>query len=145
VGKDVTIDAAVGTRETTQGSTQQSSGLSVGLGGAVAQAANGVMASAQRARDVSDDRLAALHAAQAAYGVKDAASALGAGGLQGATPDNPNGLSLQLGIGASSASSRTQTYDEQAFGSRISSAGHVTITATGGDLNLIGSHVGRKC
>lgn len=40
VGKDVTIDAAIGTQDTTQTYKQQQAGLTLGLGGVVANAVN---------------------------------------------------------------------------------------------------------
>ncbi|QAU23751.1 hypothetical protein EO087_06945 [Dyella sp. M7H15-1] len=141
VGKDVTIDASVGTQDTTQTYKQQQAGLTLGLGGAVADAMNSTYASAERGNQVKDDRLKALYAAQAAYSASDALGMAGISLGQAATKDtNPNGINLQLGIGASSASSTT-THDETAYGSHIRSHGDVTIAATGGDLNLIGSQI----
>lgn len=54
------------------------------------------------------------------------------------------GIGIGIGIGASSATSTTSkatTHDETAYGSRILSNGDVTIAATGGDLNVIGSQI----
>ncbi|WP_425479304.1 hemagglutinin repeat-containing protein, partial [Xanthomonas bromi] len=65
--------------------------------------------------------------------------AAAADGAQGAA--NATGVSLRLGIGASSSSSKTSTHEETNGGSRILSNGDVTIAATGGDLNLIGSKI----
>jgi filamentous hemagglutinin len=144
VGKDVTIDAAVGTQDTTQTYKQQQAGLTLGLGGAVANAVSSAYASAERGSQVSDDRLKALYAAQAAYSASDALGFAQGGLLNGATKDNPTsqqGVTLQLGIGGSSASSTTTTHDETAYGSYLRSAGDITIAATGGDLNIIGSQV----
>ncbi|QAU24938.1 hypothetical protein EO087_13840 [Dyella sp. M7H15-1] len=142
VGKDVTIDAAVGTQDTTQTYKQQQAGLTLGLGGAVADAMNSAYASAERGNQVQDDRLKALYAAQAAYSASDALGMAGTSLGQAATKtDNPNGINLQLGIDASSASSSTTTHDETAYGSHIRSHGDVVIAATGGDLNIIGSQV----
>ncbi|HET7329512.1 hemagglutinin repeat-containing protein [Dyella sp.] len=144
VGKNVTIDAAVGTQDTTQSYKQQQAGLTLGLGGAVANAVNSAYASAERGSQVSDDRLKALYAAQAAYSASDALGFAQGGVLNGATKDNPQsqqGVTLQLGIGASSANSTTTTHDETAYGSHIRSNGDVTIAATGGDLTLIGSQI----
>ncbi|TNY25480.1 hypothetical protein BV497_13675 [Fulvimonas soli] len=58
------------------------------------------------------------------------------------TQDNANGINLQVGIGGSTASSETRTHDETSEGSAIRSQGDVTIAATGGDLNIVGSTVG---
>ncbi len=47
----------------------------------------------------------------------------------------------RIGLGVSSASSSTTTHDETAYGSHIRSNGDVTIAATGGNLNIIGSQI----
>jgi len=57
VGKNVTIDAAVGTTDTTQTTKQSSSGLTLSLGGAAVSAVTAVAASAHRGSQVQDDRL----------------------------------------------------------------------------------------
>lgn len=62
-----------------------------------------------------------------------------ASGSKGAA--NASGVSLRIGIGASSASAHSDTHDDIAYGSHIQSAGDVTIAATNGDLNVIGSQV----
>ncbi|HVX57589.1 MAG TPA: hemagglutinin repeat-containing protein, partial [Candidatus Saccharimonadales bacterium] len=95
----------------------------------------------QRGGEVKDDRLKALYAAKAAYDAKDLAS-LDPGAYQAASQDNANGINLQVGIDGSTASSETRTHDETSEGSAIRSQGDVTIAATGGDLNLVGSTVG---
>ncbi|GFZ93225.1 hemagglutinin repeat-containing protein [Dyella caseinilytica] len=144
VGKNVTIDAAVGTQDISQTYKQQQSGLTLGLGGAVADAINSAYASAQRGSQVQDSRLQALYAAQAAYSASDALGFAQDGLLNGATqgtPKSQQGVTLQIGLGGSSASSTTTTHDDTTYGSTIRSAGDVTIAATGGDLNLIGSQV----
>jgi filamentous hemagglutinin len=86
--------------------------------------------------EVKDDRLKALYAAQAAYAVSDGYQAATAAGTR-----DDAGVSLRIGVGASSASSETKTHDETAYGSRIHSNGDIAIAATGGDLNIIGSQV----
>ena len=142
VGKNVTIDAAVGTSDTTQTYKQSQAGIHAGLGGALAQVANNVIGDAQRGQQVNDPRLKALYAAKTAYDVDDLSKVAGnAQATQGASDSNPGGISLQIGIGAASASSKTTTHDETAYGSTIKSKGNVTIAATGGDLNVIGSQI----
>jgi len=51
------------------------------------------------------------------------------------------GISLRIGIGASSASTTSATSDEAARGSTIRSNGNISIVATGGNLDVIGSEV----
>lgn len=74
-------------------------------------------------------------------GTGNAMGLQGQTGAQAATSGNTQGVSLRIGIGASSASSKATTYDESAYGSQISSAGNVTVAATHGDLHVIGSQI----
>ena len=143
VGKDVTIDAAVGTQDTMQTYKQQQAGLTLGLGGGLAGVAQGIYGRAQASSHAEDNRVKALYAAQAAYTGYEAynhyQNAAGAAVSEGTGVSQ--GINLRIGIGASSASSSTTTHDETAHGSRINSQGNITIAATGGDLNLIASQV----
>ena len=173
VGQNVTIDAAVGTADSHQTQSLHTGGIMAGLTGGAATAAEQTWAAGQRAGQVSDKRLKALYAAQAAYGARDAyqggqAGAMGAegnavggniardeqgrpimgadghpqaaaSGSQGAA--NASGVSLRIGIGASSASAHSDTHDDLSYASHIRSSGNVTIAATNGDLNVIGSQV----
>ncbi|NYF22157.1 filamentous hemagglutinin [Xanthomonas sp. JAI131] len=151
VGKEVTIAAAENRVDTVQTSKQQSAGLTLGLTGGIVDAAQAVYSTAKRGTEVEDDRLKALYAAKTGYAIQDSmgaiaraqagANALANGeGLKSASGDS--GVSLSIGIGASSASSKTITHEETTGGSRILSDGNVTIAATGGDLNVIGSKIG---
>ncbi|MEB1940148.1 hemagglutinin repeat-containing protein [Xanthomonas campestris pv. campestris] len=161
VGKEVTIAAAENTVDTVQTSKQQSAGITLGLTGGVVDAAQAVYGAAKRSSEVEDDRLKVLYAAKAGYAVSDTvglannglkgydgqavagnatkAGTAAADGAQGAA--NAAGVSLRLGIGASSSSSKTTTHEETTGGSRILSNGDVTIAATGGDLSVIGSKI----
>ncbi|WP_184363695.1 hemagglutinin repeat-containing protein [Xanthomonas euroxanthea] len=161
VGKEVTIAAAENTVDTVQTSKQQSAGITLGLTGGVVNAAQAVYGAAKRGSEVEDDRLKALYAAKAGYAVSDTVGLVGNGlkgyngqavagnttktgaaaadGAQGAA--NAAGVSFRVGIGASSSSSKTTTHEETTGGSRIVSNGDVTIAATGGDLNVIGSKI----
>ncbi|WP_430543252.1 hemagglutinin repeat-containing protein [Xanthomonas sacchari] len=138
VGKDVTIAAVENRVDTVQTSKQQSAGITLGLTGAVVQAAEAAYGATKRGSEVEDSRLQALYAAKAGYAVKDSVDAYQAADAQGA---QMGGVSLRIGIGASSASSKTVTHEETTGGSRILSDGNVTIAATGGDLNVIGSKI----
>jgi filamentous hemagglutinin len=141
VGKNVTIDAAVGITDVTQTYKQNQAGVHAGLGGAAANVANAVIGDSQRGRQVNDPRLKALYVAKTAYDVSDLYAMKGTAAMEGASDSNPSGISLQLGIGASSANSKTITHDETAYGSTIRSRGNVVIAATDGDLNVIGSQI----
>ncbi|WP_428977252.1 hemagglutinin repeat-containing protein [Xanthomonas hortorum] len=165
VGKEVTIAAAENTVDTVQTSKQQSAGITLGVSGGIVDTALAAYGAAKRISDVDDDRLKALYAARAAYAtgatVDQAKKTPGnflagydgqavggnvakpgkepASGLEGAGA--ATGMSFRLGIGASSSSSKTSTHEESTGGSRIISNGDVTIAATGGDLNVIGSKI----
>ncbi|MEA9491087.1 hemagglutinin repeat-containing protein [Xanthomonas campestris pv. campestris] len=161
VGKEVTIAAAENTVDTVQTSKQQSAGITLGLTGGAVDAAQAIYGAVKRGSEVEDDRLKALYAAKAGYAVSDTVGSVGNGlkgydgqavagnttktgaaaadGAQGAA--NAAGVSLRLGIGASSSSSKTTTHEETTGGSRILSNGDITIAATGGDLNVIGSKI----
>ncbi|WP_181143200.1 hemagglutinin repeat-containing protein [Xanthomonas arboricola] len=161
VGKEVTIAAAENTVDMVQTSKQQSAGITLGLTGGAVDAAQAIYGAVKRGSEVEDDRLKALYAAKAGYAVSDTVGLVGNGlkgydgqavagnmtktgaaaadGAQGAA--NATGVSLRLGIGASSSSSKTTTHEETTGGSRILSNGDVTIAATGGDLNVIGSKI----
>ncbi|MDO7951098.1 hemagglutinin repeat-containing protein [Xanthomonas euvesicatoria pv. eucalypti] len=138
VGKDVTIAAAENTVDTVQTSKQQSAGITLGLTGGVVAAAEAAYSATKRGSEVEDDRLKALYAAKAGYAVSDGVAEYQAAAAAGSSM---GGVSLRIGIGASSASSKTTTHEETTGGSRILSDGNVTIAATSGDLNVIGSKI----
>ncbi|MFA1720010.1 two-partner secretion domain-containing protein [Xanthomonas campestris] len=138
VGKEVTIAAAENTIDTVQTSKQQSAGITLGLTGGVVAAAEAAYSATKRGSEVEDDRLKALYAAKAGYAVSDGVAEYQAAAAAGSSM---GGVSLRIGIGASSASSKTTTHEETTGGSRILSDGNVTIAATGGDLNVIGSKI----
>ncbi|GLQ98656.1 hemagglutinin repeat-containing protein [Dyella mobilis] len=140
VGNNVTIDAAVGSSDITETHKVSQAGINVGIGGAAAGMAsaayNGARSSIDAAHD--DGRLAALYAVRSYYEGSKAFDAVN-GGLSKDGIDG--GINLQVGIGGSSASSTTTAHDETAYGSRIVSGGNVTVAATGGDLNVVGSQI----
>lgn len=176
IGQNVTIDAGLGSYDTRQTQSVHTGGINVGLTGRLAEAAEGTYDAAHRAGQADDDRLKALYAAKAAYGINDTAKGIGLAvdGAQGKavggnikTDDqgdmvrdsegNPvadssgamgaakaSGTSLRVGLGASTANSHTNTHDDTTAGSTIRSDGDVTISATNGDLNIIGIQIDGK-
>ncbi|RDS80536.1 filamentous hemagglutinin N-terminal domain-containing protein, partial [Dyella monticola] len=149
IGKNVTIDAAVGSTDIKQTQKMSQGGINVGIGGTVANVANSVYYSVQRGSQVQDSRLQALYAAQAAQtlfspgagqGMNLGPGQTGADAIANAAQGKAN-IDLKLGIGGSSASSTTTSHDDITYGSRIRSNGNVTIAATGGDVNIIGSQI----
>ncbi|UPG87711.1 hemagglutinin repeat-containing protein [Luteibacter aegosomatis] len=139
VGQNVTIDPGLGTVDTRQTQSIHSGGINVGLTGGMATAAQTAYASAHRASQVDDDRLKVLYAAQAGYGVYDAVS-----DKDGSPQSSDNGMSVRVGLGASTASSHSTTHDDTTGASTIRSDGNVTIAATNGNLNVIGSQIDGK-
>lgn len=142
VGKDVTIDAAVAETDSRQTYKKQTAGVTLGLTGGVVDAAQAAYGTAHRGSEVQDDRLKALYAAKTAYAVSDGMDAFK--DAVASTGSADGGISLRIGIGASSASAETKTHEERSYGSKIHSQGDVTIAATGGDLNVIGSEINGK-
>ncbi|MFC0087372.1 hemagglutinin repeat-containing protein, partial [Dyella flava] len=149
VGKQVTIDAAVGTTDITQTQKVSQGGINFGIGGTAANVANSVYYSAQRGSQVHDDRLKALYAAQAAQTLFSSGAGQGMGLNPGQTgadaianaAQGKAGIDFKIGIGGSSASSTTTSHDDTTYGSTVRSNGNVTIAATGGDLDIIGSQI----
>jgi len=139
VGKNVIIDAAVNTAEATQTYKEKSAGIHLGLTGGAVSAAEAAYGKGKAAGDVKDDRLKALYGAQAAMAAKDAYD--GAQAMANGASAADAGISLRIGIGASSASATSATTDEAARGSTIRSNGNISIVATGGNLDVIGSQV----
>jgi filamentous hemagglutinin len=139
VGKNVTIDAAVATTDARETYKKQTAGITLGLTGGVVDAVTAASGAAHRGSEVDDNRLKALYAAKAAYAVGS-----GIGSYQqavGQTGSAAGGISLRIGIGASSASSETKTHEQLTYGSGVRSQGDVTIAATNGDLNVVGSSI----
>ncbi|RDS79967.1 filamentous hemagglutinin N-terminal domain-containing protein [Dyella monticola] len=164
VGKNVTIDAALGTTTVNQQEQQGVGGIIAGVGGGVANVANQLVLDGQGASKTSDSRLQALYAMQGAQtlfsqgagngmnlggqtGMQALSSAPGkiasgyeSGGTQGALSNS--GMSLRIGATQSESRSSTTQTEQTAYGSSIGSTnGDVTIAATGGDLNIIGSQI----
>lgn len=140
IGQNVTIDAGLGSVDTRQTQSVHSGGINVGLTGGVVSSAESVYASAHRAGQVDDDRLKALYAVQAGYEIYDAVQ--GDDDAKGAAKSN--GVSVRVGLGASTANSHSTTHDDTTAGSTIHSDGDVTIVATNGNLNVIGSQIDGK-
>ena len=138
VGKNVTINAAFGSTDTAQTQKVSTGGITIGLSGGLVNAAQNVYGLAQASNSAQDSRLKDLYASQAAYSANDGYGAYQSAAKSG---DTTGGINLRIGIGGSSASSNTTTHDETTYGSYIISAGNVTIAATDGDLNIIGSQI----
>ncbi|MBZ0134514.1 MAG: hemagglutinin repeat-containing protein, partial [Rhodanobacter sp.] len=141
VGQHVTLDAAVGRTDTTQTQRVHTGGITVGLSGGVVGMVQSVYGAAQaHAHGSQDSRVLALHDMAVASHVALHANEV-ANSVQDMSNGGTGGINLQLGIGGSTASNRAEAHDETAYGSLIQSKGNVSIAATGGDLDIVGSDV----
>jgi filamentous hemagglutinin len=146
VGQNVTIDAALGHVDSHQQQSMHTAGIMGGLSGGVVGVAESAYASAQRVGRAKDKRLKALYAAQAVYQGYSYYKDTNSNGVEkpsGGTTNgsNASGTSVNIAIGASTANSHADTHDDIAYGSHIRSQGDVTIVATNGDLDVIGSQI----
>jgi filamentous hemagglutinin len=145
-GQNVTIDAALGHADRHQQQSMHSAGIMGGLSGGVVGVAESAYASAQRVERAKDKRLKALYAAQAVYQGYNAYKNANLNGAEkpssGVTSSSAaSGTSINIAIGASTANSHADTHDDIAYGSHVRSQGDITIAATNGDLDVIGSQV----
>ena len=118
-------------------------GISLGLGGALVEAAQGVMQIVESMGKTQDSRMQALGAATAAmqgYSALQGMSAPAAGG--GASSA---GVSLSISIGASQSQSSTESQRNTAQGSTLTAGGNVNLNASGAgersDILIQGSRV----
>jgi filamentous hemagglutinin len=140
-GENVTIEALTD-RETVGHTTEvEQAGFGVSLAGGVVDAATGIHESVRRGREVKDERLKALYALRAARTGYETGRSL----LDGASA--ADGVSVQVGFGASGSRSDDVTRIGTIRGSLIQSEGEISITARGdpnqekGDLTVTGSAI----
>lgn len=142
VGQNVTIDAAEETVDRTDSRYIKQSGLTVGVGGGMVDAATQAYDAAKRGSEVKDDRLAALYAVKAAQHASDVAA-----GMQSGAASSGGGASLRITVGSQSSSSDTHTQQTTHRDSTLKSNGNIVVVATGdgqgngGDLNIVGSTI----
>jgi filamentous hemagglutinin len=169
VGRNVTLTPSADTADQQQRDAMHQAGVTVALSGVAVQAAQAVDAAVD-AHDRGDNRLAALYAAEAYYGAKDAGTAAGeidyGRAAQSATghaktaaadPNTANGstglVKVTVSIGSSHQSSNTSYQQQTQQGSTVTASRDVTIVATGdgtkgadgyaanGDIQLQGAQV----
>ncbi len=149
-GGDISIQAqsiAITEARTTERSTTEEKfkqgGISFGLGGALVEAAQGVMQMVESVSQTQDLRMQALGAATATLqgysalqGLSKPASGSGAKGA---------GVSVSISIGGSQSESRTESLRNNAHGSTITAGGDVNLSAAGGgdrsDIHIQGGQV----
>ena len=112
-------------------------GLSVSVGGEAVNKVNEVVNHVERANQVNDKRLAALHGYKAVESVEK-----NIGMIKDAVKNPSQGLSLSVSVGSSQSRSKSTTV--VANGSNVKAVGDVKITSTKKDIDITGSNVEGK-
>ena len=124
---------------------QRTSGLTLALSGAVAEAVNSAVAAAQSAKQESDGRLAALQATKA---VLSGVQASQASQLAQAKGDPNNGVGISISLTTQQSKSQQHQASDTVSGSTINAGKNLSIDATGkgngvnsGNLLIAGSQL----
>ena len=115
------------------------SGLSVSIGGQVIDKVNEAVSHVERANQVEDKRLAALHGYKAVESIEK-----NAGLIKDAVKDPSKGVSVNVSIGSTKSKSESSSTTVVANGSNVKAEGDVKITSTEKDINIKGSNVEGK-
>jgi len=132
--RTIAITDATTTEQRWQQDKARQGGISIGLGGAVVQAMQGMADSVEAIGKTDNRRMQALGAVtaglQTAQAMSAAADAVGSGG---------SGISVNISIGGSSSQSTTEGSAQTAQGSRMSAGGEVNLRASGagGDSDIV--------
>ena len=112
------------------------SGLSVSVGGSAVKTAAEAVGHVERAHQVEDKRLAALHGYEAYDTVKENLKAIKE------AVKNPSGnLSINVSLGSTKSRSESASTTVVSNGSQIKAEGDVAVTSTLKDISITGSHV----
>ena len=114
-------------------------GLSFSVGGEAVNKVNEVVNHVERANQVNDKRLAALHGYKAVESVEK-----NIGMIKDAVKNPSQGLSLNVSVGSSQSRSESKSTTVVANGSNVKAVGDVKITSTEKDINITGSNVEGK-
>ena len=114
-------------------------GLSVSVGGEAVNKVNEVVNNVERANQVNDKRLAALHGYKAVESVEK-----NIGMIKDAVKNPSQGLSLNVSVGSSQSKSESKSTTVVANASEVKAEGNVQITSTEKDINITGSNVEGK-
>lgn len=144
-GDSVTITPGHDVRTRDERFEQRTSGLTLALSGAVAEAVNSAIAAAQSAKQESDGRLAALQATKA---VLSGVQANQGSQLAQANGDPNNGIGISLSLTTQQSKSQQHQQSDTVSGSTINAGKNLSIDATGkgngvnsGDLLIAGSQL----
>lgn len=114
-------------------------GLSVSVGGEAVNKVNEVVNHVERANQVNDKRLAALHGYKAVESVEK-----NIGMIKDAVKNPSRGLSFNVSVGSSQSRSESNSTTTVANASKVKASGDVNVTSTKKDINITGSNVEGK-
>lgn len=124
---------------------QKSTGITLALSGAVGEAVNNAIATAQAAKGESDSRLAALQATKTALSGVQAQLASQQAQVSG---DPNNGIGVSISLNSQKSTSQSQHRSDTVSGSTLNAGQNLAITATGkgksansGDIAIGGSQL----
>ncbi|MGC6388928.1 hemagglutinin repeat-containing protein [Ewingella sp. S1.OA.A_B6] len=144
-GDSVVIDPGHDKRSSDEKFEQKSTGLTLALSGAVADAVNSAIAATQSAKQESDGRLAALQATKAAL---SGAQALLAKQQANVSADPNNGVGISISLNSQHSTSSQHQQSDAVKGSTLNAGNDLSITATGkgkdthsGDIAIGGSQL----
>ncbi|WP_410175510.1 hemagglutinin repeat-containing protein, partial [Rahnella perminowiae] len=144
-GDSVVIDPGHDKRSSDEKFEQKSTGLTLALSGAVADAVNSAIAATQSAKHESDGRLAALQATKAAL---SGAQAMLAKQQANVSADPNNGVGISISLTSQQSKSSQHQQSDTVNGSTLNAGNNLSITATGkgndahsGDIAIGGSQL----
>ena len=138
-GSDVNIENTDSIYNAQEKHEFKRSGLSVSIGGQVIDKVNEAVSHVERANQVEDKRLAALHGYKAVESIEK-----NAGLIKDAVKDPSKGVSINVSIGSTKSKSESSSTTVVANGSNVKAEGDVKITSTEKDINIKGSNVEGK-
>ena len=139
IGENVSIENSDSVYNAQEKHEFKRTGLSVSVGGEAVNKVSEVVNHVERANQVNDKRLAALHGYKAVDTIEK-----NAGMIKDAVKNPSQGLSLNVSVGSSQSRSESKSTTVVANGSNVKAAGDVKITSTEKDINIIGSNVEGK-
>ena len=138
-GSDVNIENTDSIYNAQEKHEFKRSGLSVSIGGQVIDKVNEAVSHVERANQVEDKRLAALHGYKAVDTIEK-----NAGLIKDAVKDPSKGVSINVSIGSTKSKSESSSTTVVANGSNVKAESGVKITSTEKDINIKGSNVEGK-
>ncbi|CAB3748826.1 tRNA nuclease CdiA-2 [Paraburkholderia solisilvae] len=138
-GANVIIDPATDTSHNSRSQKTSSSGLAIGLAGAMGDAINNAYSESQavgRSTSTGNDRAAALHSIAAVGN-----AAIAGMGVKTLADDGKPDIGIKVSIGSSKSESQWSEDQTTQRGSSVQAGGTAAFVATNGDLTIAGSNV----